>query len=65
MKFDWVARVCEMIPTVKSVSSSEIYKISGFQPVIQRQITVLPSFRNIAFFSGFTVHLYDIKTKKI
>ena len=30
MKFDVVARFREMIPTVKSVSSSKIYKNSGF-----------------------------------
>ena len=34
-KFDWVARFRKTIPTVKSVSSSEIYKISGFQPILQ------------------------------
>ena len=29
-KFDWVARFCEMIPTVQSVLSSEIYKNPNF-----------------------------------
>ena len=36
-KFERVARFCETIPTVKSVSSSEIYKISRFYLVLFRQ----------------------------
>ena len=39
---------------VKFVLSFEIYKILGFQHGLQLQITVLPFFRKIAFFSGFT-----------
>ena len=44
-KFYEVARFCEMIPTVKYVSSSEIYKIFNFFT----EITVLPFFIKIEF----------------
>ena len=44
-KFDVVIRYRETIPTVKSVSSSEIYKNFGFLI----EITVLPFFENSNF----------------
>ena len=44
-KFDVVTRFCEMISTVKSVSSSEIYKNSGFLT----EITVLPFLKKFEF----------------
>ena len=44
-EFDMVARFCETIPTVKSVSSSEIYKNSGFLT----EITILPFFKKLEF----------------
>ena len=46
MKFNVVARFRETIPTVKSVSSSEIYKNSGFST----EITVLSFLRKSGFF---------------
>ena len=48
MKFDMVARFRETIPTVKSISSSEIYKNSRFLT----EITILPFFDKIIIFSG-------------
>ena len=50
MKFDWVTRFRETIPTVKSVSSSEIWKNLRFST----EITVLPFLRKIEFFPDFT-----------
>ena len=44
-KFDAVTRFRETIPTVKSVSLSEIYKNSGFLA----EITILPFFRKLKF----------------
>ena len=44
-KFDVVARFRETIPTVKSVSSSEIYKNSIFLT----EITILHFFRKLEF----------------
>ena len=48
-KFDLVTRFGEKILTVKSIFSSEIYKISRFSI----EITVLPFLRKIEFFPGF------------
>ena len=48
-KFDEITRFRETIPTVKSVSSSEIQKKSGFLT----EITVLSFLENLDFFSGF------------
>ena len=50
MKFDWVTRFRDTIPTVNSISSSDIWKNSRFS----NEITVLPFFRKIEFFPGFT-----------
>ena len=50
MKFDGVARFFETIPTVKSVSSSEIYENSEFST----GITVLPFLRKLNFL-GFYI----------
>ena len=49
MKFDGVTRFRETIPTVKSVSSSEIYENSGFST----EITVLPFSTEKWKFLGF------------
>ena len=46
---------------MKFVSSSEIYRISGFQPVLQRQIIVLPFVKKIVFFPGFIENMYETK----
>ena len=53
-KFNAVTRLHENIPTVKSVSSSEIYKNTRFFA----EITILPFFRKCKIFSGFTVVLH-------
>ena len=45
MKFDWVTRFRKTIPTVESVSSSEIYK--NFIFLIE--ITILPFLRKLNF----------------
>ena len=50
-KFDAVTRFRETIPTVKSISSSEIYKNSGFLA----EITILPFFRKLKF--SWVLHL--------
>ena len=50
MKFDWVTRFRETISMVKSVLSTELSKIFKFPT----EITFLPFFRKIKFFSGFT-----------
>ena len=50
-KFVWVTRFRETNLVVRSVSSS----IISFQPVRYRQIIVLPFFRKIQFFPGFTI----------
>ena len=44
-EFDGVVRFCKTIPTVKFISSSEIYKIFGFLI----EITILQFFRKIEF----------------
>ena len=50
MKFDVVARFCEMIPKVKFVLSYENYKISDFDRNYNFTI-----FQKIRIFSGFTI----------
>ena len=65
MKFDWVTRFHDINSTVKSVLSSEILKISYFLPALLRQNTVLPFFRKIDFFLGFTIFIFIIFIFKI
>ena len=55
-KFDMVTRFRETIPTVKSVSSSEIYKNFGFFI----EITILPFFRKSGFSWGFTMSFENV-----
>ena len=50
-KFDRVTRFCETNSTVKSVSSSEIYKIFDFQP----KLPFYPYSEKLNFFPSFTI----------
>ena len=53
MKFYVLARFREMIPTMKSISSSEIQRInSGFLT----EITILPFFQKLEFLGSYMYH---------
>ena len=58
INFDRVTRFCEMIPMMKSVSSSKIHKNSGFS----NEITILPFFKKIKFslvlHTPFSIYLF-------
>ena len=54
-KFDVVTRLHENIPTVKSISSSEIYKNSRFLA----EMTILPFFRKLKF--SWVLHSSPLK----
>ena len=55
-KFDVVARFYEMIPTVKSVFSSEIHRINfGFLT----EITILPFLRKLDFLGSYSINGFN------
>ena len=48
-KFDWSVRFCQMIPTVRSLSSFEIYKNPTFFPRLYGKLPFCPFSLNLNF----------------
>ena len=64
-KIVWVIRFRERNPTVNSISSSEIYKISRFCNLYYyNNLLFCPFLEKIQFFSGFIVHVYKKTSEK-